>query len=78
MSIGRNALCPCGSGLKYKKCCLKRVSAEAQLYLPAERSSAITKLNRFADRSEYDELDETAFDLFWGDWLSDEPEERLA
>lgn len=22
--IGRNDLCPCGSGLKYKKCCLKR------------------------------------------------------
>lgn len=21
--IGRNDLCPCGSGLKYKKCCLK-------------------------------------------------------
>ena len=20
--IGRNELCPCGSGLKYKKCCL--------------------------------------------------------
>lgn len=22
--VGRNALCPCGSGLKYKKCCLNR------------------------------------------------------
>jgi uncharacterized protein len=22
--VGRNELCPCGSGLKYKKCCLKR------------------------------------------------------
>ena len=21
--VGRNELCPCGSGLKYKKCCLK-------------------------------------------------------
>jgi len=21
--IGRNAPCPCGSGLKYKKCCMK-------------------------------------------------------
>ena len=21
--IGRNQLCPCGSGKKYKKCCLK-------------------------------------------------------
>lgn len=24
MSIGRNAPCPCGSGLKYKRCCLKK------------------------------------------------------
>jgi hypothetical protein len=24
MSIGRNDLCPCGSGQKYKKCCLKK------------------------------------------------------
>ena len=22
-SIGRNAACPCGSGLKFKKCCLR-------------------------------------------------------
>lgn len=25
--IGRNAPCPCGSGKKYKNCCLKRVSS---------------------------------------------------
>jgi uncharacterized protein YecA (UPF0149 family) len=24
--IGRNDLCPCGSGLKYKNCCGKRMS----------------------------------------------------
>jgi uncharacterized protein YecA (UPF0149 family) len=24
--IGRNAPCPCGSGKKYKKCCLKKHS----------------------------------------------------
>lgn len=23
-SIGRNAPCPCGSGRKYKRCCLKK------------------------------------------------------
>ncbi len=22
--IGRNQLCPCGSGLKYKKCCIDK------------------------------------------------------
>ena len=28
MKIGRNDLCPCGSGKKYKKCCLIRDNRE--------------------------------------------------
>ena len=28
MKIGRNQLCPCGSGLKYKKCCLNKTKEE--------------------------------------------------
>ena len=28
MKTGRNDLCPCGSGLKYKKCCLKKGLSE--------------------------------------------------
>ena len=24
--IGRNAKCPCGSGIKFKKCCLSKVN----------------------------------------------------
>jgi len=32
MKTGRNEKCPCGSGKKYKKCCLlKDENAEAQL-----------------------------------------------
>lgn len=27
--IGRNELCPCGSGLKYKRCCLRQQQANA-------------------------------------------------
>ncbi len=27
--IGRNELCPCGSGLKYKRCCLKQKNTNA-------------------------------------------------
>lgn len=26
MLIGRNDLCPCGSGKKYKKCCMRKDS----------------------------------------------------
>ena len=28
MKIGRNAPCPCGSGKKYKKCCLNKTKEE--------------------------------------------------
>jgi hypothetical protein len=30
MNIGRNDPCPCGSGKKYKKCCLIRQELDAQ------------------------------------------------
>lgn len=30
-NIGRNAPCPCGSGKKYKKCCLTREKAKGQV-----------------------------------------------
>jgi len=26
--VGRNELCPCGSGIKFKKCCLRRKKNE--------------------------------------------------
>ena len=35
MAINRNEACPCGSGLKYKKCCLKTGG-------PKTRSAAVT------------------------------------
>ena len=28
--IGRNQLCPCGSGIKHKKCCLRREQIQIQ------------------------------------------------
>ena len=31
--VGRNAPCPCGSGRKYKRCCLREEQALGQLYL---------------------------------------------
>ncbi len=32
MKIGRNQLCPCGSGLKYKKCCLNKTKEDKEKY----------------------------------------------
>ena len=31
MKIGRNQLCPCGSGLKYKKCCLNKPKEDSKI-----------------------------------------------
>ena len=43
MRIGRNQPCPCGSGAKYKKCCLNKKpepkpKARAKKLTPAERT----------------------------------------
>jgi hypothetical protein len=35
--VGRNELCPCGSGRKYKKCCLRKVEQERSYNLAIDR-----------------------------------------
>jgi hypothetical protein len=74
--VGRNEPCPCGSGLKYKKCCLNKASAIAVTYRPAERDSALTKLMRFSRRDEFAETHKAAIELFWGDWSAEEPDDE--
>lgn len=75
--VGRNEPCPCGSGRKFKKCCLGNGSAVSQTYRSAERSSALAKLMRFAGRPRFKEMHRAAFALFWGDWLLEEPDQQL-
>ena len=75
-AVGRNEPCPCGSGVKFKKCCLNE-SVQATSYLPAERDSALAKLMRFCAREEFIETHQIALVLFWGDWLGEEPDGRL-
>ncbi|GIW49037.1 MAG: hypothetical protein KatS3mg079_513 [Caloramator sp.] len=31
MKIGRNDPCPCGSGKKYKKCCIDKIKPEINI-----------------------------------------------
>jgi len=48
MKIGRNAPCPCGSGKKYKKCCLLKKSVwmpKGELYIPKNSVSFDTRLD---------------------------------
>ena len=37
LKIGRNAPCPCGSGKKYKKCCLSRQDSKRQSSIPTRQ-----------------------------------------
>ena len=50
--IGRNDSCPCGSGKKYKKCCLNQT-----------KNISETKSDLYADIIAYDELSNSINDL---------------
>jgi hypothetical protein len=64
-AVGRNDPCPCGSGRKYKRCCLLAASVPTGAYTAAERQSAQAALGRFGWRHEFDELRARAERLFW-------------
>ena len=54
--IGRNAPCPCGSGKKYKKCCLLQQDG-------AERSSPKRKTRFIPVYTDLDQLSNSVIDL---------------
>jgi len=57
--IGRNDLCPCGSGKKYKKCCMARDEAAARTARPAQPAAAAARGPSLASYlQQHDELDE--------------------
>jgi hypothetical protein len=72
--VGRNEPCPCGSGRKFNKCCLKESAAVGSSYRETERNSALAKLMRFGARPKFKELHQAAFALFWGDWVEEDPD----
>jgi hypothetical protein len=79
-AVGRNAPCPCGSGRKFKKCCLARQGDGRGAFTRAEREGALVALERFGHREEFAEAHERADDEFWeGYWddVTDEEAERL-
>lgn len=82
--IGRNDPCPCGSGKKYKRCCLERTGAlpaaeihGAGAFTPEARASAIQKLLKFASGPEFDTDRDIAASLFWGGHLEDRTDEEI-
>jgi hypothetical protein len=54
--VGRNDLCPCGSGKKYKKCCLASDEAAARSPQPAAVAARRPSLASYVQ--EHDALDE--------------------
>jgi hypothetical protein len=69
MKPGRNDPCPCGSGKKYKKCCLI-----TERDLKSAERNLIRKIREFTDDARFDEEINEAFALFWSD-IEPEPEE---
>lgn len=69
--LGRNDPCPCGSGKKFKKCCLARGAGTPGAWRPAERASALALLPEFTERPELAPERHAAVDAFWAplEWL---------
>jgi tetratricopeptide (TPR) repeat protein len=58
--VGRNAPCPCGSGSKYKKCCLPKDEREAAL---KRMSSVVQNSSWILEDDGLDELSNSVLDL---------------
>jgi hypothetical protein len=70
--IGRNDPCPCGSGKKYKHCCLRQETLGKSEAMGRERAWETTteKLFGFAREPRFQADLVTAFDLFWNNVYS--------
>lgn len=71
-AIGRNDPCPCGSGKKYKKCCLPKTYIEIGKE-DSIRDGLIHEILTFAKKRFGDYIDD-AYDYFWDDF---DPEKEL-
>jgi hypothetical protein len=69
---GRNDPCPCGSGRKYKDCCLVGDDSRlAALTSSSTRDSALAKLLTFAFQPAFDSDHAIAEIMFWGKQIRD-------
>ena len=82
MKIGRNAPCPCGSGRKYKKCCLKleeQRAAEERQQNANEQKLFLTGESVLSDNEDheggpddddegYDEIEKSESDRIWDEY----------
>ena len=64
--IGRNEPCPCGSGKKFKRCCLTK-GVPVLSFTPEDRQIALGMLESFVEK-ELGQEDDAAYDLFYDQW----------
>ncbi len=83
-AVGRNDPCPCGSGRKFKKCCLGKAhhapgphASGDGAYTPRDRDSALSRLARFSVRPEFETDHHVAQIVFWGSRLAGRPDKRV-
>jgi len=67
IKTGRNDPCPCGSGKKYKHCCLKKEAEGKSEAIGRDRSwdTMMDKLLDFSREARFQGEIQSAFDLFW-------------
>jgi hypothetical protein len=77
--LGRNAPCPCGSGKKYKHCCLRSETATRSEAISRDRAwdTMMDKLLDFSREARFRGDLESAFDLFWNKTYSTEQIDSL-
>ncbi len=65
--VGRNDPCPCGSGKKYKHCCLRGETAAKSQVISRDRAwqTVMDELFDFSREARFRADIESAFDLFW-------------
>ena len=68
METGRNDPCPCGSGKKYKKCCIKKSTDTSRTGdLGITEQFLRDKLQKFMMRDEFGDDIRNAWMLFWNE-----------
>lgn len=67
-TTNRNAPCPCGSGRKYKNCCLRRdlIAASRLTGLPRAEGALLTALFDYAQQPRYQPELRQAMEVYWG------------
>ncbi len=68
MKVGRNDPCPCGSGRKYKNCCMRRdqLSASQRLSSNYTERVLLNSLYEFAVSSRFAPDLDASFQVYWG------------